>query len=483
VSSAEPDTNSLGDYSIYAGSFGGTTFYGVLQFDLTGVPLDRPLLAASLSMWGLAADRMRPYGRWQVELAVIRPTLVLTDSQAITLTYYDVERGHVQDLLEPAVLADHLDRGARSTFWLTERGRQSLRSHVGAGKVNFRLIGPRSSDDNVFGWDAGSAPDGPGLAPRLELSLGPQGVAPPTPTPDWVITTLEPTPANVVTAAARALTATALVRSVGTPTPLPPHWVTPLVVYHTSTPGNAATAQWRRLVATAEALLTGTPTSLPHNVVYLPPPQAATPLIEPLGPAQLGGPTATPGSIPGALRGKILFRSDMLGKETVVLMNPDGSGLARLTDNWPFRLAEAQQAMSPDGRSTVVVRLLGAGSQLYQVHVSSGQEFNLTRYLNGHNYDPAWSPDGSLIAFASSDPGNDEIMVVRPGTTEVTRLTRNSWEWDKHPTWSPDSQRIVFWSNREHGRGQVWVMNRDGTAPERLRSSPFNDTDPVWVRP
>ncbi len=64
----------------------------------------------------------------------------------------------------------------------------------------------------------------------------------------------------------------------------------------------------------------------------------------------------------------------------------------------------------------------------------------------------------------------------------MRRLTSNSWEWDKHPSWSPDGTQIVFWSNRDTGRRQLWVMNADGSNPHVLLKSTFNDWDPVWAK-
>jgi Tol biopolymer transport system component len=64
----------------------------------------------------------------------------------------------------------------------------------------------------------------------------------------------------------------------------------------------------------------------------------------------------------------------------------------------------------------------------------------------------------------------------------MQRLTFNDWEWDKHPSWSPDGSQIVFWSNRETGLHQLWIMNRDGSNQRRLLESPANDWDPVWVK-
>jgi TolB protein len=102
--------------------------------------------------------------------------------------------------------------------------------------------------------------------------------------------------------------------------------------------------------------------------------------------------------------------------------------------------------------------------------------------MDRFSYDPAWSPGGEWIAFVSTEGGNDEIFLIRPDGSDLRRLTTNTWEWDKHPTWSPDGSQIVFWSNRESGRRQLWIMNADGSNPRELLESPYNDWDPIWVK-
>jgi TolB protein len=112
-------------------------------------------------------------------------------------------------------------------------------------------------------------------------------------------------------------------------------------------------------------------------------------------------------------------------------------------------------------------------------------EYKTTRQitsLRGLSYDPAWSPTGERIAFVSIDTGGDEIYTVDPEARELTRLTFNTWEWDKHPSWSPDGRQIVYFSNRETGRRQLWIMNADGSGQRNLSSNEFEDWDPIWTR-
>jgi TolB protein len=101
---------------------------------------------------------------------------------------------------------------------------------------------------------------------------------------------------------------------------------------------------------------------------------------------------------------------------------------------------------------------------------------------SGWSFDPVWSPQGDKIAFVSQESGNDEIYIISPDGQGMQRLTHNTWEWDKHPTWSPDGNQIVFWSNRDTGRRQLWIMDKDGNNQRKLLDSSGHDWNPVWVK-
>lgn len=92
--------------------------------------------------------------------------------------------------------------------------------------------------------------------------------------------------------------------------------------------------------------------------------------------------------------------------------------------------------------------------------------------------DPAWSPDGASIAFASAREGSFDIYVMNADGTGTKRLTSSDAN-DQGPTWSPDGSRIAF--TRSNGGRHVWVMNADGTDVHRLT---VDDTtaegEPAW---
>jgi Tol biopolymer transport system component len=88
---------------------------------------------------------------------------------------------------------------------------------------------------------------------------------------------------------------------------------------------------------------------------------------------------------------------------------------------------------------------------------------------------PAWSPDGRLLAFRRSG----SIWLVHPDGTALRRLTRGTCDGDAHPSWAPDGRRIVF----GHGDG-IWVVNADGSDRHlvtRRGENPAWSPDGNWI--
>jgi TolB protein len=195
------------------------------------------------------------------------------------------------------------------------------------------------------------------------------------------------------------------------------------------------------------------------------------------------------------LKGKIVFYSDRFcargegpgqsperGCEPALLaMEPDGSNLALVTDPWVYEAASAWESLSPGGNYRSFVYEVSGVPQVFVMSLQDGRIQQLT-HANRLSYDPAWSPAGDVIAFVSQATGNDEIFVINGDGSGYRQLTVNTWEWDKHPSWSPDGAQIVFWSNRETGRMQIWIMDADGSDPRNISNNQFNDWAPVWVK-
>jgi len=175
---------------------------------------------------------------------------------------------------------------------------------------------------------------------------------------------------------------------------------------------------------------------------------------------------------------RIVFTSARDGNNEIYVMNTDGTGQIRLTNN---SAADTHSSWSPDGTKIAFQSDRdGNDIQFNEIYVMNTDGTGQTRLTNNSAADtyPSWSPDGTKIGFTSSRDGNDEIYVMNTDGTGQTRLTNNSAS-DQYPRWSPDGSKIAFQSNRD-GNYEIYVMNTDGSNQARLTNNTADDALPSW---
>ncbi|MEP6742600.1 MAG: Calx-beta domain-containing protein, partial [bacterium] len=172
---------------------------------------------------------------------------------------------------------------------------------------------------------------------------------------------------------------------------------------------------------------------------------------------------------------KIAFASDRAGNFEIYLMDVDGGGQIRLTEN-PGE--DYSPAWSPDGARLAFVSTRDGNPEIYVMNADGTGQTRLTNNSAG-DLSPVWKPDGSQIGFVSNRDGNDEIYLMNPDGGNLTNLTQNQAD-DFSFSFSPQGDMITFSSTREDGDFDIYTMNANGGGVIRLTTSAGADISPTW---
>ncbi len=122
-------------------------------------------------------------------------------------------------------------------------------------------------------------------------------------------------------------------------------------------------------------------------------------------------------------------------------------------------------AWSPDGSRLAYVAFERKKPIVYTQVLATGQRFTLANF-KGSNSAPAWSPDGRTLAIVLTKDGTSQIYAINADGTGLKRLTQSS-AIDTEPNWSPDGRYILFTSDRG-GSPQIYRMPAYGGEAVRL---------------
>ncbi|MFN2525310.1 MAG: TolB family protein [Actinomycetota bacterium] len=159
--------------------------------------------------------------------------------------------------------------------------------------------------------------------------------------------------------------------------------------------------------------------------------------------------------------GRVVFGPN---QEDLYIMDADGSNREPLLQE-PG--SQHMPAYSPDGSW---IAYTDAPSRAIKLIRTDGSR---SRYLTSPGkfgdvapFSARWSPDGDHIVFATLD-GDYDIWVVRPDGSGLKNLTSDSFVGEQNPVWSPDGKHIAFISDRS-GAWRLYKMDIDGSDVQTL---------------
>jgi len=164
----------------------------------------------------------------------------------------------------------------------------------------------------------------------------------------------------------------------------------------------------------------------------------------------------------GVFSTRIVYVNRQGKKFSLVVADSDGHNeQAVLTQNEPIM----SPAWSPDGSHLAYVSFETGHATVYVQSLYTNQRVILANF-RGSNSAPAWSPDGKQLAVVLTRDGSSQIYLVRPDGSGLRRITF-SGAIDTEPNFSPDGQYLLFTSDRG-GSAQIYRMPVEGGPAQRM---------------
>lgn len=178
------------------------------------------------------------------------------------------------------------------------------------------------------------------------------------------------------------------------------------------------------------------------------------------------------------VQGEIVLASSRIGR--FQLYAAERSNLAQLRKVTDDPAVAGEPAFSPDGSRIAFTSTRDGQSEIY---VMDADGSNVSRLTNSPavDGDASFTADGQAVVYHSQRTGHRQIYQQSITSSDATQLTQEPAD-NAQPTMSPDGETIAFVSNRE-GNPHIWLMAKDGTNQRALtKGQQSKESAPHFLR-
>lgn len=179
-----------------------------------------------------------------------------------------------------------------------------------------------------------------------------------------------------------------------------------------------------------------------------------------------------------------VFSSLLDGTDVLNLTNTDG-------------VEDIDPAWSPDGQRVAFASNRDGNYDIYTM-AADGTDVRQATFTVGQDYggwvdywtslEPTWSPDGTQLAFTGYRGGEVEVIMAAVDATEETyveTMLTDPWDYlnSAQPDWSPDGATLLYTQYYDEWSTDIWRSGVDGADPINLTGEAGEDvadTDPSW---
>jgi TolB protein len=181
------------------------------------------------------------------------------------------------------------------------------------------------------------------------------------------------------------------------------------------------------------------------------------------------------GAINGIAETKIYFVSNRTGSKEIWVMDYDGQNQHAVTHLGSISISPR---ISPDNSRVAFASLGSEGWAIRMYSLDLGRLVGFTAgSAGGSNQSPAWSSDGSKLAFSSARGGHPAIWISDVSGGNAHSVT--SFGSDISPVWNPRTDNQLSFVSGRTGEPQIYVMDKDGANVQRMTDGGYA-ISPSW---